>query len=222
MEDSHLVSFEQELEQFRAQIRRSSAVNVNSDPERDAGRALVQHWFREIRPGLVAELGEDSILPVDAAMQDLLRLVGGRNRRASYLAVLDEARGAVRALEYRHEMAISQDRAPVPMAPRSAIERRILSTLESLVPAAALSYEQAIRDLADPDRVSFRGTANELRSTLWDVLDRLAPDEEVAAAPDSNSRRTEISRLRSRKRASFCARGSWQRTRGALQRHQLS
>jgi hypothetical protein len=54
-----------------------------------------------------------------------------------------------------------------------------------LVPTAALSYEQALRDLAASDeRVSFRGTANELREALRETVDRLAPDDEVIAAPN--------------------------------------
>ena len=64
----------------------------------------------------------------------------------------------------------------------SSIEAKIHSTLGDLVVSAASSYVQALKDLEDTTRVSFRGTANELRSALWDVLDRLAPDQSVLAA----------------------------------------
>ena len=49
------------------------------------------------------------------------------------------------------------------------------------MPAAALSYQQAIADLADDGRASFRGPALELREALRETLDHLAPDEEVEA-----------------------------------------
>jgi len=54
--------------------------------------------------------------------------------------------------------------------------------LDELAPSAAMSYRQAIRDLSDTGRQSYRGTANELRSAVWDVLDRLAPDDEVVSS----------------------------------------
>lgn len=65
---------------------------------------------------------------------------------------------------------------------RSNDEDQILAALEEQVPEAAPCYEQALRDLADDHRVSYRGTANELRSAVWEVLERLAPDERVSAA----------------------------------------
>lgn len=54
----------------------------------------------------------------------------------------------------------------------------------ALVPTAALSYQQAIRDLADGGRVSYRGPAAELREVLREVLDHQAPDGEVMKSSD--------------------------------------
>jgi hypothetical protein len=65
----------------------------------------------------------------------------------------------------------------------SAEEERVFQTLEDLVPSAALSYRQAIIDLADEKRLSFRGAALELREALRETLDQLAPDSEVTSAP---------------------------------------
>jgi Predicted pPIWI-associating nuclease len=59
----------------------------------------------------------------------------------------------------------------------------IIDKLDALVPSAALSYKQAILDLRDESRVSFRGPALELREALREILDHLAPDSEVTAAP---------------------------------------
>jgi hypothetical protein len=63
-----------------------------------------------------------------------------------------------------------------------ATEAAILDTLRKLLPSAALSYQQALSDLASEGRVSFRGTAAELRETLRDVLDHLAPDVNVVSS----------------------------------------
>lgn len=58
-------------------------------------------------------------------------------------------------------------------------DKRIIETLNGLLPSAAHSYQQAIADLADDNRVSFRGPALELRETLRSTLDHLATDEAV-------------------------------------------
>jgi hypothetical protein len=50
-------------------------------------------------------------------------------------------------------------------------------------PGAADSYGQALLDLADPRRRSYRGVAHELREVLRETLNYLAPDAEVMAAP---------------------------------------
>src|SRR5690348_1675594 len=60
-------------------------------------------------------------------------------------------------------------------------ELLIIKTLHRIVPAAATSYEQAIIDLADVRRRSYRGIAHELREVLRETLNYLAPDAEVMA-----------------------------------------
>jgi Predicted pPIWI-associating nuclease len=62
-------------------------------------------------------------------------------------------------------------------------DAQIIEKLEALVPSAALSYKQAVLDLKDESRVSFRGPALELREALREILDYLAPDSDVTAAP---------------------------------------
>ena len=49
------------------------------------------------------------------------------------------------------------------------------------MPGAALGYQQALRD-EDANRLSYRGVASELRETVREVLDRLAPDKDLQGA----------------------------------------
>jgi Predicted pPIWI-associating nuclease len=72
---------------------------------------------------------------------------------------------------------------PARIAVASKTENLIAKTLLRIVPAAALSYEQAVIDLADVRRRSYRGAAHELREVLRETLNYLAPDAEVIAAP---------------------------------------
>ncbi|MBI2177520.1 MAG: hypothetical protein HYU38_04130 [Candidatus Tectomicrobia bacterium] len=53
----------------------------------------------------------------------------------------------------------------------------------SVCPPAAVCYRQALADLAGPERLSWRGTASELRESLRELLDKLAPDDVVVKNP---------------------------------------
>lgn len=66
---------------------------------------------------------------------------------------------------------------------RNEEDDQLINELDALVPSAALSYEQAILDLNDIDRISFRGPALELREALREILDHLAPDSDVTTVP---------------------------------------
>lgn len=70
-----------------------------------------------------------------------------------------------------------------PSPASSEEDEQIIAKLDVLVPSAALSYKQAVLDLKDGSRVSFRGPALELREALREILDHLAPDSDVTAAP---------------------------------------
>jgi hypothetical protein len=89
----------------------------------------------------------------------------------------------------RQIMLIAQELLSPPSSVKAEViahaeeDERIISKLNALVPSAALSYKQAILDLKDDGTVSFRGPALELREALREILDHLAPDSEVMAAP---------------------------------------
>jgi hypothetical protein len=88
-------------------------------------------------------------------------------------------REVLQSLKWKLERdGASADREP---SGRSAHESAIIAALEAQAPNAGPCYQQAIRDLADPDRLSYRGTADELRATVWEVLEALAPDDIVSA-----------------------------------------
>jgi hypothetical protein len=116
-------------------------------------------------------------------MQRLLALANGRNARTSYTIALRQIRSEIQRIEFARERRLGEQRHGTATVLVSDVESRIIATLQQLVPTAALSYEQALRDLANSTRrQSFRGTANELREALRETVDHLAPDAEVMAA----------------------------------------
>jgi hypothetical protein len=65
----------------------------------------------------------------------------------------------------------------------SRADERILAELRKRVPIAAASFEQALHDLSDSRRLSWKGPANDLREALRETLYALAPTDEVMAEP---------------------------------------
>lgn len=80
-------------------------------------------------------------------------------------------------------MAIASAVSDEPVRALSGDEQRIVSTISELVPSAARSYRQALDDLTAAGRISYRGTAAELREALREIIDHLAPDEAVENEP---------------------------------------
>ena len=141
-------------------------------------------YFRRARPYLDGLGVHEELRQMDELMQALLKLSQSRNRKQSYNRVLAASRALQNPIEINREMQIGRREGSFALQPTvlGGTEALILRTLKQLVPSAALSYEQAIRDIADGDRISYRGTANELREALREVLDRMAPDAEVMAS----------------------------------------
>jgi hypothetical protein len=172
-----------DVETLGASLRRGKAVNVNDQSSKERAIELAACYFNEVRPQVLVVGGEtEGLLHHDELWQQLVRLAHGNNARRSYLNTIKALRKQL------SEFNISALTTPVVQAgqstPNAALSREetlILQTLESLVPSAAASYRQALADLVGPERLSYRGTAAELRESLRETLDQLAPDADVRA-----------------------------------------
>jgi hypothetical protein len=188
MSDAHHDAWESlghKLAAFRSALARCRSVNVNTTSLKSQAKELVQFYFRQARPALhPVGFSEESLGAMDGEMQEVLRLSNANNRKSYYTDHLKRIESERTTLDSQREVLLSRKAVAaatvVPVA-RSTIEQAILVTLQQVVPTAALSYEQGCRDLADGNRVSFRGVASEFRECLREVLDHLAPDKEVMA-----------------------------------------
>jgi hypothetical protein len=112
-------------------------------------------------------------------MQDLLRCTQRSTLKITYLRSLKTLRQSLCDLELK-DIAFSSERADIQDNDR---DRAILDTLAKFNPSSALSYGQALTDLQDQNRRSWRGTAVEFRESLRELLDTMAPDNDVIAQP---------------------------------------
>lgn len=130
-----------------------------------------------VRAGLTTDLAT-----LDEHLNRLYELSEGINRTSSYKVCFAAVRKVVPKIAPRLEMEAATG-SPSDTEPVNPAEGQMIETLGDLIPTAARSYQQAIKDLTDADRLSFRGTASELREALREalreVLDHLAPDDAV-------------------------------------------
>jgi Predicted pPIWI-associating nuclease len=164
-------------------IRAVSAVAINSVSLKGRVKQAVQTYFRSSRP-LILNSGilESRVVPLDAIFHDLNQLALGNNRKTSYVEKLKVCRSQMSALAIERDIAVGERKISksIPMSPQ---QQKIVETLRAMLPGAATSFSQAIIDLGDSSRISYRGTAAELREVLREVIDHLAPDDAVSSAP---------------------------------------
>ncbi|HZR73097.1 hypothetical protein [Bradyrhizobium sp.] len=177
---------------YADRINRNSSVHVNSQELRNETRAIAQLYFRGMRHTLqqlaLAEFAE----PLSMHFEALITLSEGRNVTSSYKKHVKAIRRLIPKITSRIEIQAGGPRNAVSS---SENDQKILATLLDLVPSAALSYEQALMDMAQADRVSWRGAAHELREALREVLDRFASPadmEKAGVRKEKNKRGDEI------------------------------
>ena len=166
---------------FARHIDHATSININATSLRQEARNTAQQYFRQARPIVIDLLIEDQLSVLDASFRALIEFSDRATAKTSYKKQIKSIRKLVPKITSQIELG--QGVARHSGANTTQEDEKVIQTLDGLVPSAALSYRQAIIDLADDNRLSFRGPALELREALRETLDHLAPDDEVTAAP---------------------------------------
>lgn len=176
---SHVTSLLAEVEAERKAINACSGPQVQSKRQRDRIRSIVESYFNEVRPLIDDNTVEGThIKAVDALMQNILQLSHKNSSTNRYRTEFKELK--------KNLVLLDSWLVATPMrsssSSREGVDDRIVVTLRALLSSAAMSYEQALLDLAQDQRLSWRGPATDLREALREVLDHLAPDADVTSA----------------------------------------
>jgi len=169
------------MERLERDIAKYRAANINSNELREQARVAAQIFFRDCAVQLLQLQIEDELFDrLNQHSQHLLRLSTRQNSKKSYLKAIRQIRHVIDKITVDREIKY-WDLAALKSKPDvlSDTENLIFNTLHRIVPSAASSFRQAIIDLSDSNRLSYRGVANELRECLRETLDHLAPDEDV-------------------------------------------
>lgn len=170
--------FSTTAEKLRRKITSNKVAQIQSKQILSEVRSLVEYYFRELRATYFSpDTSNSELLALDTFAQQLLELTHkhpATNKVASLLKqIVSHSRQIDVYITVNQSNHSGQD--------LNATDTRIIETLEKLVPSAALSYRQALTDLTIPTRLSWRGPATDLRESLRELLDYLAPDEDVTS-----------------------------------------
>jgi hypothetical protein len=170
------------VNQLDREVRKTGTKQIYQESVRESARYVVDMYFRTTRPDLKQlSISEELLLPADGVVHSLLEATHHHSAARTYKDAIKAVHGSLRELE---KVALLHDGTDLASAPRvDTTDRAIIETLQKLLPSAARSYEQAIRDLNGGARLSWRGPATDLREALRETLDHLAPDANVTAQP---------------------------------------
>lgn len=169
------------VEGVRKQVSKRQSVQVRSQEEKKQLQQLIDSYFRDVRPTILShEASSDFVKEIDTEMQDLLKCSHKHTKRSLVKKRLADLKKKLIQLE-AHSVALVATGSGTEAT--NLVDRRVIETLQRLVPSGALSYEQALIDLDGPDRKSWRGPATDLREALRETLDHLAPDKDVTSQP---------------------------------------
>ena len=168
---------------LRRSLERVQSQRINREETKNRVRHVVDAYFRADRPEFIKELRNEELLEsLDAAFQELLSHTHTRTGKRRYIATVDLVCAEWQNLEKK--VILQSPPTEESDAPLQGLERDLLFTLGKLCAPAATCYLQALCDLTSSNRTSWRGTATELRETLREVLDQLAPDDELQSQDD--------------------------------------
>lgn len=144
-------------------------------------RSMATAYFESARPELeITSCPKELVSSLDTTVQQVIRLSSESCKKETLMTPLRN----LRPLVLEASVHLMKARG-VPRILLSETEKGIITTLERMLPGTRDSYEQVMRDIGQPGgRVSWRGTAAELRDVLREVMDHLAPDIQVMAAPN--------------------------------------
>jgi hypothetical protein len=166
------------VSRFEKKVANNRSNTISGQAIQPIAGAIARIYFDSVRPELdVAKSRAGLVDEIDWVIQAILQLATASREKQAYLGQINELRPYL--LEATFDLMKSRGTRLV----LSLLEGSILETLTALLPVTAASYEQALRDIAQGSRVSWRGTALELREGLRDVIDHLAPDEKVVGSP---------------------------------------
>lgn len=163
-----------EVEDVRRALKGSANKQIWAETERERMRGVCSSYF-SARGGF----GETpETLEADGLFKDLQAMSRSSPSRQKTVDMLAKAKKLLVAVE-----GTALTSGTKSAGRKTPTDQMIIDTLKEMCPSAAAAYSQALDDLGDEHRESWRGPATDLREALRETLAVLAPDELVMKSP---------------------------------------
>lgn len=166
-----------ELESIAKILRGSTAKQIFSASLKTRLRDLATQYFSGVRS--IAADGDGGSSALDGIFEEIHEASRKNSSTKRCIELLKSAKKSLIACETH---SLSRRVGPKENVITLA-DSLIVSSLNEICPSASLAYQQALSDFAQPERLSWRGPATDLREALRETLDILAPDAEVESSP---------------------------------------
>lgn len=158
-------------------VRSAKGAQIFASSTKALLHELATDYFSTVK-GIAEQCGGNSN-GLDSIFQEIHSL---SRKSPSKNRCLELLKSAKKALVECESVAISQS-SRQQAGHMTPVDELIVTTLNEICPSASLAYQQALMDLIQESRLSWRGPATDLREALRETLDILAPDQDVEAMP---------------------------------------
>lgn len=174
-------TFRVALKNLQSTLRRSKGKTVSLEEVRTLSKSVANLWVHDISPlARLASNTESALESIDTLMDQLVSHTLRPTKKEIYFATVRDALSIYDRQVFVHlHKQVGSVLAGVATVGDSSITDALAKISESLV----AGYQQVHKDLADENRISWRGPADEIREVLRELLESLAPDDLVKKAP---------------------------------------
>jgi Predicted pPIWI-associating nuclease len=165
------------VEQVAKTIRTAPGTQIRSRSTKADLHKLATDYFDNVQA--IAAQSPNISESLDRIFHDIHAVSRINPSKSRCSALLKQAK---RTLVECEGLAISQS-SKIQAGHRTRADELVVSSLNDICPSAAFAYQQALLDFDQPSRLSWRGPATDLRESLRETLDVLAPDKEVESMP---------------------------------------
>lgn|SRR5574341_39492 len=175
-------TFRDALTNLRNRIRKCRTTTISLEEIRLLAKSVANLWFKDVSPfaNLVSN-DKMALQSIDLSMNQLLSHTLKATKRSTYLSTVNLA---VKTYEKAIYVDLHKNYGTI-LSGASATalgNGEVANALAKISDSLHSGYQQVLKDLSEDSRLSWRGTANELREVLRELLHILAPDSEVVKA----------------------------------------
>lgn len=173
-------TFRTALKNLQSRLRKSKGVTVSLEEIRALSKSVANLWFHDIAPlAKLASNNEAAVKAIDDLMDDLVKHTLKPTRKEIYLAAVRDSLSTYDKQLFVH---LNKQVGAVLAGTLQLGDDSISDALARISESLVAGYQQVHKDIADDSRISWRGPADEIREVLRELLEALAPDDDVKKA----------------------------------------